>query len=107
MTNQRGLFKHFYDKKCKKAALRASSSSGISPAEHCPPCRDGRRRRGSARRGAHLGFGFKKLERHWHAFPRGLLRERNVQSASNKYLVVAMARKVGRFDNARLYAWTE
>jgi hypothetical protein len=53
-------------------------------------------------RGAHpgFGFGFKKLEKHSHAFRHGLLRERNVQSASNKYLVVAIARKAGRFDNA-------
>ncbi len=108
MTNQRRLFKHFYDKKCKKAALRASGSSGISPGQHCHPGMNVDEEE-APWRGAHLGFGFgfKKLQKHWHAFPHGLLRERNVQSASNKHLVVAIAREAGRFDNAVLYAWAE
>ena len=58
---------------------------------------------------AHLGlsFSFQKFGKDRHAFPHRLLRKRNVQGATDEYLVIAIARKVGCLEDAGLYAWTE
>src|SRR3970282_2871496 len=54
-----------------------------------------------------LRFRFEKLEENRHAIPHRLFRERNVKRSANKYWVVAIAREVGRFENASLHARTE